>query len=70
MNTSGFYNNKGEYAPNSIYAPTYTLLAENKNSYNYPVNGWTWYNSIEEAQLAEGFDESLINDILAPYKQV
>lgn len=70
MNTSGFYNNKGEYAPNEIYGPSFVLLAKNKDTYSYPVNGWTWYDSVEEAQQAEGFDESIIEIVKDPYKQV
>lgn len=46
--TSGFYkqNEEGEwmYAPNFVYAPDYTLLKEEKDTYTYPVDGWTWYD--------------------------
>jgi hypothetical protein len=46
--TSGFYkqNEEGEwmYAPNFVYAPDYTLLKEDKDTYTYPVDGWTWYD--------------------------
>lgn len=47
-NTSGFYKlneiNEWEFAPNFVYAPTYTLLREDKNTYQYPVDGWNWYD--------------------------
>lgn len=32
-------------APNFVYAPTYTLLAENSAEYTYPVDGWLWFDS-------------------------
>lgn len=44
--TSGFYKQDAdliwEYAPNFVYAPTYTLLKELKDTYDYPVDGWNW----------------------------
>lgn len=47
--TSGFYkqNEIGdwEFAPNFVYAPTYTLLREDKDTYTYPVDGWSWYDT-------------------------
>lgn len=53
--TSGFYkqNETGEweYAPNFVYAPTYTLLREEKNNYTYPVDGWYWFESSPVAVL-------------------
>lgn len=45
--TSGFYkfeDGNWQYAPNFVYAPNYTLLREQKDTYNYPVDGWSWYN--------------------------
>jgi hypothetical protein len=46
--TAGFYKQNEEeqwmYAPNFVYAPDYTLLKEEKDTYNYPVDGWTWYD--------------------------
>ena len=50
--SAGFYkpeNNTFFYAPNKVTAPTYTLLAESKDQYVYPNNGWVWCDSIEEA---------------------
>lgn len=45
--TAGFYKLEDEnwlYAPNFVYAPDYTLEKEDKDTYTYPVDGWTWYN--------------------------
>ena len=46
-NTSGFYkleDGNWQYAPNFVYAPNYTLEKELKDTYSYPVEGWTWYD--------------------------
>jgi hypothetical protein len=53
-NTSGFYKEKnGEwyFAPNFVYAPTYTLLKELKDTYEYPLDGWVWYNEAPSSYL-------------------
>jgi len=46
--TSGFYkqNEEGEwmYAPHFVYNANYELLREDKDTYNYPVDGWYWFN--------------------------
>lgn len=46
--TAGFYKQnevlEWEYAPNFVYAPTYTLVKELKDTYDYPVDGWNWYD--------------------------
>jgi hypothetical protein len=47
-NTSGFYkeaNGEWLFAPNFVSAPTYELKKELKDTYNYPVDGWQWYDS-------------------------
>ena len=36
--------------PNAVYAPTFTLLKEDKDTYTYPIDGWYWFNSEEEAR--------------------
>ena len=51
--TAGFYkleDDNWQYAPNFVDAPNYQLFKENKDSYTYPVDGWTWYDesTIEE----------------------
>ena len=45
--TSGFYkfeDDNWQYAPNFVYGPGYELLRENKDTYSYPVEGWSWYD--------------------------
>ena len=59
--TAGFYKqNEVEewmYAPNFVDAPDYTLEKELKDTYTYPVDGWTWYDEqpyvIEEEVIIE-----------------
>lgn len=55
-NTSGFYfNDNGSlvFSPTSVYFPDGTfILADLKDAYQYPVNGWTWFDSEEAARVA------------------
>ena len=46
-NTSGFYKKEEGswfFAPHIVEAPEYILIADNKDEYNYPVDGWTWHS--------------------------
>jgi hypothetical protein len=56
--TAGFYKKEGEaliFAPTAVYFPDKTSLLISKSSeYTYPVKGWTFYGSREEAYAAEG----------------
>jgi hypothetical protein len=56
--TSGFYkvDNDGifHHAPNFVRAPSYTLLATEKDTYTYPVDGWIWFDNMNLA--AEHFN--------------
>jgi len=63
MNTSGFYNSEGMRGPNKVISPTFELTKELKDTYTYPVGGWTWYDTVEEAQAAEGFDMEIVEYI-------
>lgn len=52
MNNQGFYKKEDTeilYAPNIVEAPSYVLVAQNKDSYTYPVDGWIWADSEEIA---------------------
>lgn len=54
-NTSGFYRMMDDciqYAPTFVYAPTYELIKEKKDSYIYPIDGWYWFDSEEQASLS------------------
>lgn len=52
MNNQGFYKKEDItilYAPNIVQGPNYVLLAENKDTYNYPVDGWIYAVSLDDA---------------------
>lgn len=36
-------------APNFVHTPNISLFAEEKDSYTYPIEGWYWFETIEEA---------------------
>lgn len=60
---AGFYKVENEilhFAPNAVYNKDYTLVKEEKDNYTYPNNGWTWYNSKEEA--ITGFELTVDED--------
>lgn len=40
--------------PNFVYGPTFTLLKEDKDTYTYPVDGWIWFDTEEEARTYFG----------------
>lgn len=49
----GFYkNDNGEllHAPNIIEGNGYVLVKENQDQYEYPIDGWYWFETLEEAQ--------------------
>lgn len=51
MNTEGFYkiiDNNIVYGP-TVETPSYILLIEEKDNYNYPYDGWVYANSLDEA---------------------
>ena len=50
--TSGFYKKDNEelfYAPNIVEGNRFVLVAQDKDQYEYPVDGWYWFDSEEEA---------------------
>lgn len=47
--TSGFYKYDEEqqewyYGPNKVININYELIRELKDTYMYPVDGWSWYD--------------------------
>jgi hypothetical protein len=52
MNNAGFYK-KDEtqilFAPNIVDGPGYMLVVADKDSYEYPVDGWIWADSLDDA---------------------
>lgn len=57
IDTSGFYKFDAQqqvwfYGPNAVFGPNYTLLKEDHEYYNYPVDGWNWYSQAPETFVA------------------
>jgi len=56
-NTSGFYkygeNQIWFYGYDSVEAPGYTLTKEEKDTYQYPVDGWNWYDEAPSGYLIQ-----------------
>ena len=54
VNKPGFYKLDGEllYAPNFVLNKDFELRIEFKDTYEYPVEGWSYFESKEEAKTA------------------
>ena len=51
--TSGFYKLDGDqllYGPNFVINANYELKRENKDQYTYPVDGWHWFDTEQQAR--------------------
>ena len=66
MDTSGFYKLDGSllYGPNYVLNANYELRRETRDQHSYPVDGWHWFDTEEEARLC--FDLPLESDALQP----
>jgi hypothetical protein len=56
---SGFYKRDGDdllYGPNLVEGPTFVLLRENQAEYNYPIDGWSWYEDENQARTILGLE--------------
>lgn len=51
-NTSGFYKLDGVllYGPNFVLNQNYELRKETQNQNQYPIDGWHWFDTREEAK--------------------
>ncbi len=51
--TSGFYKLDGDllYGPNFVLNANYELRKETHTEYTYPVDGWYWFDSEEQARI-------------------
>lgn len=55
--TSGFYNPDARLrAGKFVYGPGFSLTRETKDSFTYPVNGWTWYDDVFSAIAGTGVE--------------
>jgi hypothetical protein len=48
-NTRYIYPGELLYGPNFVLNANYELHRENKDNHQYPIDGWYWFNSREEA---------------------
>lgn len=61
---SGFYkNDNGQllYGPNFVLNKDYELRRENKDNYNYPIDGWVWFEDKDEAYVYFNIEKPLEN---------
>ena len=54
MEENGFYkldidNNDLLYGPNFVYHRDYEIFKEYKDTYTFPVDGWYWFETYDEA---------------------
>lgn len=53
-NTSGFYKNDSGmllHGKQYVMGGSYELLIEKKDDYTYPISGWYWFGSEEDARI-------------------
>jgi hypothetical protein len=52
MDTSGFYKLDGDllFGPNFVLNANYELRRETKGDHTYPVDGWYWFDSEQQAR--------------------
>lgn len=64
MNTAGFYKLDGDllYGPNFVLNKEYELRKETKEEHSYPVNGWYWFDSEEQARVFFELDLEKVNN--------
>ena len=43
------------YAPQGVRSATYLLLPNENQNHTYPIDGWYWFNSLEEATETLGY---------------
>lgn len=61
----GFYKNEDGnivHGPNFVLNMNYELRKETKDEHIYPVDGWSWFDSEEEAYAAFGLELPIIED--------
>lgn len=54
--TSGFYLFDGglAHAPNFVHSPDFYIHRNAKDTYTYPLGGWYWFDSREDARAFFG----------------
>lgn len=75
--SAGFYKIDGTnnliYAPNTVLNAEFELTKEKHEEYKFPIDGWYWFNSEEEAReffnlpLKE-LEEEIKNETLSDFE--
>lgn len=63
--SQGFYKySDGQFyhGPNFVSNSSFEILKENKDDYIYPVEGWYWFDSREEALFFFGIEDPDIEE--------
>lgn len=62
---AGFYKFDGVlfHGENYVISSTYELYTEQWDTYNYPVDGWYWFDTLQDACI---FFDLNIDDYLPP----
>jgi hypothetical protein len=65
MDTSGFYKLDGSllYGPNYVLNANYELRRETRDDHSYPIDGWYWFDTEEEARLFFDLPLELLDDL-------
>lgn len=63
MYQDGFYKYDGElfYAYYFVKGPDIDLTRENKDTYTYPIKGWSWFDSLQDACTFYGLNPDNYN---------
>lgn len=62
MDTSGFYKNDNNnllYGPNFVEHRDFKLERQFHETYTYPIHGWYWFDTEEEAREALNIPKAL-----------
>lgn len=66
-NISGFYKINSDknilYASLLVMNKEYTLKKELKDTYSYPIDGWYWFNSEDEAYTFFGIEKPTVENV-------
>jgi hypothetical protein len=64
-NTSGFYKQTEDgwlYAPNFVESPTCTLVVDYKDTYEYPIDGWIWYDKAPAEYIMWEYEQNNLDN--------
>lgn len=63
METQGFYKKENDnliYSQNLVLNSEYQLLKELKDEYNYPIDGWYWFDSEDDVYVFFNIEKPII----------